>query len=300
MYYSFRSQRTRILIARRFSAQQTSLAREKCCIVTNKKIEGSWRAANLRGVTRLRSSDVADLLRRRIQMGTHLGQIKPGDRLPSLRAAASEFGVDQRSVLSAYRQLESEGIVEMRPRSGIYVAGEPQSAPQIDASARWMSEMFLQGFEHGIPPIALGETLTDAVRAGPAITHPTEPDLGFLYGTIVTDEAGPAETSFNLCVFAERQIDRSPTGSGVTARMALDAAKGLIQPGSERAFRSITGGTFSGRVLGPVDGMAGPVTVAVGGICHFAGEGRFTIESDDPLGWGFALPVRFADIARGG
>lgn len=147
------------------SAQQTSGPCEKCCIVTINKIEGSWRAANLRGVTRLRSSDVADLLRRRIQMGTHLGQIKPGDRLPSLRAAASEFGVDQRSVLSAYRQLESEGTVEMRPRSGIYVAGEQQAAPQVDASARWMSEMFLQGFEHGIPPVALGETLTDAVRA---------------------------------------------------------------------------------------------------------------------------------------
>jgi DNA-binding transcriptional regulator YhcF (GntR family) len=115
-------------------------------------------------VTRLRSSDVADLLRRRIQMGSHLGQMKPGDRLPSLRAAASEFGVDQRSVLSAYRQLESEGIVEMRPRSGIYVAGERQPAPQVDASARWMSEMFLQGFEHGIPPVALGDTLSDAVR----------------------------------------------------------------------------------------------------------------------------------------
>lgn len=142
--------------------------------------------------------------------------------------------------------------------------------------------------------------LTDAVRAGPAIVHPTEPDLGFLYGTIVTDEAGPTETSFNLCVFAERQIDRSPTGSGVTARMALDVAKKRIPHRQERLFRSITGGAFSGRVLGHADYPApGAVTVAVGGTSYFAGEGVFTIEADDPLGWGFVLPSRFADIAEG-
>ncbi|PTM40126.1 proline racemase family protein [Bosea sp. 124] len=141
--------------------------------------------------------------------------------------------------------------------------------------------------------------LTDRVRATFAVTHPTEPDLGFLYGTIVTDEAGPGETSFNLCIFAERQIDRSPTGSGVTARMALDHAKGLVSAGRTRHVRSITGGTFTGCVLGGVEGPApGAVTVAVGGSSHFAGEGTFVIEADDPLGHGFVLPERFAEIAR--
>lgn len=140
--------------------------------------------------------------------------------------------------------------------------------------------------------------LTDVVRAVAKITHPAEPDLGFLYGTIVTDEAGSEETSFNLCIFAERQIDRSPTGSGVTARMALDHAKGLVRPGQERLFRSITGGSFCGRVVGPADGYPaqGAVTVEVGGASHFAGEGAFVIEADDPLGFGFALPERFAEI----
>lgn len=136
--------------------------------------------------------------------------------------------------------------------------------------------------------------LTDAVRAGPPIVHPGEPDLGFLYGTIVTDEAGPGEQSANLCIFAERQIDRSPTGSGVTARMALDHAKGLIAPDATRRFSSITGGVFTGRVTAPAAHPAGPVTVEVGGASHFAGEGAFTIEPGDPLGHGFALPERFA------
>lgn len=141
--------------------------------------------------------------------------------------------------------------------------------------------------------------LTDKVRATLSITHPTEPDLGFLYGTIITDEAQADETSFNLCIFAERQIDRSPTGSGVTARMALDHAKGLIAAGQTRSFRSITGGTFTGRVLAEIAGPApGAVAVAVGGTGHFAGEGTFVIEADDPLRHGFSLPARFADIAR--
>jgi trans-L-3-hydroxyproline dehydratase len=140
--------------------------------------------------------------------------------------------------------------------------------------------------------------LTDAVRATLAITHPTEPDLGFLYGTIVTDEAEGQDTSFNLCVFAERQIDRSPTGSGVTARMALDHARGLAATGQERLFRSITGGTFSGRVAGPADfPVEGAVTVAVGGTSHFSGTSHFVIEPDDPLGHGFSLPARFGEIA---
>lgn len=147
--------------------------------------------------------------------------------------------------------------------------------------------------------VAAAGALTDQVRASRTITHPTEPDLGFLYGTIVTDEAGPGEDSFNLCVFAERQIDRSPTGSGVTARMALDHAKGLIPIGRSRRIRSITGGTFTGTVIGPVDfPAAGAVTVEVGGRGHLAGEGNFVIEADDPLGHGFALPKRFSEIER--
>jgi proline racemase len=146
--------------------------------------------------------------------------------------------------------------------------------------------------------VAAAGALTDRVRATLAITHPSEPDLGFLYGTIVTDEASVDEESFNLCVFAERQIDRSPTGSGVTARMALDHAKGLVAAGRSRSFRSITGGGFSGRVIGPADfPAAGAVTVEVGGRSHLSGEGSFVIEADDPLGRGFSLPKRFSEIA---
>ena len=144
---------------------------------------------------------------------------------------------------------------------------------------------------------AAAGALTDAIRAGVTIDHPSEPDLGFLYGTIVTDGAPVTQESWNLCVFAERQIDRSPTGSGVTARMALDHARGLVDAGQTRLFRGISGEPFSGRISRAAqDGPSGSVHVEVGGRAFHAGRGEFVIEADDPLGLGFELARRFADV----
>ncbi|WP_406855646.1 proline racemase family protein [Alsobacter sp. KACC 23698] len=146
--------------------------------------------------------------------------------------------------------------------------------------------------------VAAGGALTDAVRREMRIAHPTEPDLGFLYGTILTDDAAPADESWNLCVFAERQVDRSPTGSGVTARMALDHAKGLVRPGQTRVFRGISGGPFTGAVTRPAPEIDGAVRVEVGGQGFYASRGAFLIEADDPLGCGFALARSFGEAQK--
>ena len=135
--------------------------------------------------------------------------------------------------------------------------------------------------------------LTDVIRAQRAIHHPEAADLGFLYGTIITDEAKGDAPSANLCVFAERQIDRSATGSGVTARMALDGAKGLISKNVTRRFYGIAGIPFEGRIT-QNDGAA--VRVAVSGQGYYAGQGHFVIEADDALGFGFELPKHFQAI----
>ena len=135
--------------------------------MTVRKSESREGTVIVPGVNRFRAADVAAMLRRRVHWGIHLGLVKPGDRLPSLRAASSEFGVDQRLVLAAYRELEREGVVVMRPRSGIYVAPAPQAASNVPAGARWMSEMFLQGFARGVAPNALGTMLTCAVASKP-------------------------------------------------------------------------------------------------------------------------------------
>lgn len=142
------------------------------------------------------------------------------------------------------------------------------------------------------PLLDAGRRITDAIRAAIRIAHPTEPDLGFLYGTILTDDVVPASgaTSANLCVFGDGQIDRSPTGSGVTARLALEHATGRVQPGQLCRFAGATGLPFTGEVietlkLGPHDA----VRVRVGGRAHYAGEATFRFEPDDPLADGFLV-----------
>jgi trans-L-3-hydroxyproline dehydratase len=137
-----------------------------------------------------------------------------------------------------------------------------------------------------------GEEIARAVAGAVPIEHPAEPDLAFLYGTILTDGGdGAAAPSRNVCIFAGRQIDRSPTGSGVSARLALQVARRQTRLGEERRFESCTGAVFTGMALreAPPVGPRKSVIVEVGGIAHVTGESRFRFEADDPLRDGFTL-----------
>jgi len=137
-----------------------------------------------------------------------------------------------------------------------------------------------------------GEEIAEAAAKAVPIEHLDEPDLAFLYGTILTDGGnGAARPSRNVCIFAGRQIDRSPTGSGVTARMALQMARREARPGDERRFESCTGAVFSGRIVreAPAVGGRKSVIVEVGGHAHQTGEARFRFDDDDPLREGFSL-----------
>jgi proline racemase len=139
-----------------------------------------------------------------------------------------------------------------------------------------------------------GEEITGVAAAAIPLDHPGEPDLAFLYGTILTDGGtGAGAASRNICVFAGRQIDRSPTGSGVTARMALQIVRREARLGEEHRFESCTGSIFSGRALrgaSPV-GPRKTVIVEVGGKAHITGEARFRFDADDPLREGFSLTL---------
>jgi trans-L-3-hydroxyproline dehydratase len=133
--------------------------------------------------------------------------------------------------------------------------------------------------------------VTAAAKHQLPLVHPDDADLAFLYGTILTDGTdGAAAPSLNVCVFAEREVDRSPTGSGVTARMALETAQGRVRPGELRRFASLTGAVFTGRVLEAAEaGRFAAVRVEVGGRAHYTGNARFTLEPDDAIGRGFLL-----------
>lgn len=140
--------------------------------------------------------------------------------------------------------------------------------------------------------VDVAASVTEAVKRQVRIEHPDDPDLAFLYGTILTDgaDAWSAQPTANICVFAAREVDRSPTGSGVTARIALQHARGLIGIGQERRFESVTGALFTGKAMRATKaGRFDAVTVEVGGRAHYTGTARFTLEENDDIGRGFLL-----------
>jgi trans-L-3-hydroxyproline dehydratase len=134
--------------------------------------------------------------------------------------------------------------------------------------------------------------LTERVKHEVALTHPDHADLAFLYGTILTDgrDVFSHEPTRNVCVFAEAQVDRSPTGSGVTARLAAMHAKGQIELDQARIFESIVGSRFSGSVCGATKaGSYDAIIARVGGRAFYSGKTEFVVETDDELGRGFLV-----------
>jgi trans-L-3-hydroxyproline dehydratase len=134
--------------------------------------------------------------------------------------------------------------------------------------------------------------LTQKLQVEFPLAHPDHADLGFLYGTILTDgnDAFSAEPTRNVCFFADAEVERSPTGSGVTARLAAMHAKSQIGIGQTREFESIVGSRFTGSVAKTT--MAGPhdaIVARVGGRAFYSGKAEFALEPEDELGRGFLL-----------
>uniref|UniRef100_G1RSQ1 trans-L-3-hydroxyproline dehydratase n=1 Tax=Nomascus leucogenys TaxID=61853 RepID=G1RSQ1_NOMLE len=135
--------------------------------------------------------------------------------------------------------------------------------------------------------------VTEAVKAQFKINHPDSEDLAFLYGTILTDgkDAYTKEPTTNICVFADEQVDRSPTGSGVTARIALQYHKGLLELNQTRAFKSsATGSVFTGKAV-RVKAKCGDFKAVIVK-CHDSplhGYSKLYSRDDDPLRDGFLL-----------
>lgn len=117
---------------------------------------------------RRKLEQVTSVLRDRIRDATEIGAIKVGGRLPGTRRLAGELLVDQRLVALAFRRLEQEGVVEIRPRSGAYVAPGGNGMPGNRSLPRdWTAEVVAQAVERGISaqrlPIDLGR-LTDSYK----------------------------------------------------------------------------------------------------------------------------------------
>lgn len=121
-----------------------------------------------------------------------------------------------------------------------------------------------------------------------SIIHPFEEDLSFLYGTIFLETDFSKLESKNVCIFAEGEVDRCPTGSGVSGRMAIHRARKEVDFNQFLKVESIVGSTFMGSLVEHlVYGPHQAVVPQVEGTAYITGQHTFIVDPEDPLKEGF-------------
>ncbi|HSG48192.1 MAG TPA: proline racemase family protein [Longimicrobiales bacterium] len=139
--------------------------------------------------------------------------------------------------------------------------------------------------------IRTGRAIKEAVQSADPPEHPAHPDLSFLYGTIFTGPpADPAHHSRHVCVFADGEVDRSPTGTGVSGRLALLHARGTVRRGESLVIESIVGSRFACRIVETTEAHGRPAVVTeVEGRAFVTGHTRFVLDPEDPFRAGFLV-----------
>jgi proline racemase len=133
--------------------------------------------------------------------------------------------------------------------------------------------------------IAAGRAVKRALEGSEVSRHPDDERLSGIYGTVIHEELGPLHQR-NVAVFADGEVDRSPTGSATSARTALLLDDGRLAEGQDWRNDSIVGTTFHARAIGR---SAGGVLTEVEGMAFRTAEHRFVVDPRDPLGTGFVL-----------
>ena len=133
--------------------------------------------------------------------------------------------------------------------------------------------------------IAAGRAVKRALEGSEVARHPGDERLSGIYGTVLYEELGPLHQR-NVAIFADGEVDRSPTGSATSARTALLAADGALAGAQTWRNDSIVGTSFHARALGEAPGG---LLTEVEGMAFRTGEHRFVLDPRDPLGTGFVL-----------
>jgi proline racemase len=137
--------------------------------------------------------------------------------------------------------------------------------------------------------IQLGGEIKKAVSDTVQVQHPLIPELNQLYGTIISQQRTSLH-QVNVCIFADREVDRSPTGTGTAGRVAQLYAKGRLQAGDSLTNESIIGTTFTGKVLTETTVADIPAVIPeVSGSAFITGFNQWVIDTDDPVAGGFFL-----------
>jgi proline racemase len=143
--------------------------------------------------------------------------------------------------------------------------------------------------------IGLQRELRPALDAALDVRHPDEPDLHGIYGIIFwqpdDDAEGARLAQQNVTVFADGEVDRSPCGSGTSARLAILHARRELDFGQRMLHRSIVDSVFMGTIVAPSGAVGGhpAIITEIEGAAYETGRHMFTLDPRDPLGTGFLL-----------
>ncbi|MGH2750387.1 MAG: proline racemase family protein [Actinomycetota bacterium] len=140
--------------------------------------------------------------------------------------------------------------------------------------------------------IQLGREIKHAVEKEHEVVHPLEPELRDIYGVIFFEDAGASGglSQRNVAIFADGEVDRSPCGSGTSARLALLDKSGALPRGETLVHTSIVDSVFHARVSGDSEVAGVPAVITeVEGSAYLCGFHHFVLEPDDPTGTGFLL-----------
>lgn len=137
----------------------------------------------------------------------------------------------------------------------------------------------------------LGEKIRLAARDQLEVVHPqNEAICGVSIVQFAEPFAGPGKVTRNTCIVAPGRSDRSPTGTGTSARLAVLHARGQIDIGQSLIHSSIIGSTFEGRILRTTEVGGRPAIVpAIRGRAWITGFHHYRVDPTDPYQSGYVV-----------
>jgi proline racemase len=136
-----------------------------------------------------------------------------------------------------------------------------------------------------------GELIRAAARGQLRCAHPENPEIaGVTIVEIAEPWRGPGEVSRNAVVVAPGRLDRSATGTGLSARMATLHARGLLGVGDSMRHASVIGSTFEGRIVSETLVAGRPAIVpAIRGSAWITGVNQLILDPTDPFPQGYTV-----------
>jgi trans-L-3-hydroxyproline dehydratase len=137
-----------------------------------------------------------------------------------------------------------------------------------------------------------GERIRAAARDQLPCVHPENPEIaGVSIVQLAEPWRGVGEVTRNAVVVAPGRLDRSATGTGLSARMAVLHARGLMRVGDAMTHASVLGTTFDGRIVEETKlGDRAAIVPAIRGSAWITGISQLFVDPDDPFPEGYLLP----------